>query len=74
MRSEPEIRELFARALVKTSAQAARISLVVPGESQNWLFLLQSGSDELAIEVADPEGSSDEALEAQIVDQLKRLF
>ncbi len=74
MRSEQEIRDLFARAMKKTSAQAARISLVLPGENQNWLILLRSGSDELAINVADLPGSSDEALEAQIEDQLKRLF
>ena len=74
MRSEQEIRDLFARAMKKTSAQAARISLVLPGENQNWLILLRSGSDELAINVADLPGSSDEALESQIEDQLKRLF
>lgn len=69
-----EIRKLFEEARAQTSAKKAELTFLAAQDSR-WILLVKtSESDELAIQIESRGDKSGEEIQAEIRQQLMRLF
>ena len=73
MVTEEDVRGSIQEALPETSAKEAEISFIV-NQSSDWIIVLRSGKEEVAVRVAATPDSTPDSLRQEFIQEVAKLF